>query len=182
MSEAKTDMFLSHDWGDDGVTNHRKVTKINEAIQKRGYITWFDNERMTGNIRAQMANGIQNTKCFIAFITKRYHDKVVHGKDTDNCKAEFDFASTTVKMLAVVLDKEMKNPNEWKGNIALSLKSKLYVDLTGDLNDEKYLSTQLDMLQKELDAIGIKPKERTVENKTKGGKGIGAQLLQKHLE
>ena len=124
MSEA-TDLFLSHDWGEDGKTNHERVSKINEAIKKLGYRTWFDNERMVGNIREQMANGIDNTKCFIAFLTKRYHDKVVFGPDTDNCRTEFDYASTTVPMIAVVLDASMRNPRDWKGNIGLTLKKNL---------------------------------------------------------
>eukprot|EP00111_Clytia_hemisphaerica_P018162 TCONS_00053722-protein len=148
-SDRKTDLFLSHDWGEDG-TNHEKVTKINEAIKKMGYVTWFDNERMVGNIREQMANGIENTKCFIAFITKRYHNKVVSGHDTDNCRTEFAFASTRIPMVAIVLDPSMKNPRQWKGNIALSLAPNLYIDISGDINDEEYLSKQLKLLEKDL--------------------------------
>ena len=123
-TNRKTDLFLSHDWGEDE-RNHERVTKINDAIKKMGYVTWFDHERMVGNIREQIANGIENTKCFIAFITKRYHDKVVFGPDIDNCRAEFDFASTRVPIIPMVLDSSMKNPREWKGNIALTLAPKL---------------------------------------------------------
>eukprot|EP00111_Clytia_hemisphaerica_P017695 TCONS_00052364-protein len=132
MSE-ETDLFLSHDWGEDGKTNHDRVKKINEAIKELGYITWFDNERMVGNMREQMAKGIDNTKCFIAFLTKRYHDKVVLGSDTDNCRTEFDYASSTVPMVAVVLDASMRNPGEWKGNIGLTLKKFMYIDMSGDI-------------------------------------------------
>ena len=64
----ETDIFLSHDWGEDGISNHERVVKINKALQQMGYITWFDNERMTGNIKDQIADGIENTKCFIACI------------------------------------------------------------------------------------------------------------------
>ena len=158
-SHEQTDVFLSHDWGEDGITNHQKVAKINEAIKKLGYVTWFDNERMVGNIREQMANGILNTKCFIAFITKRYHDKVVYGPDTDNCRAEFDFASMKVPMLAIVLDPSMRNPHDWKGNLGFTLTTKLYIDLCGDINDENYLSNQLKLLEKDLKSKGIFPKK-----------------------
>ena len=122
MSEAPTDVFLSHDWGEDGTTNHERVKKINEALKNLGYVTWFDGERMVGNVREKMANGIDNTKCFIAFLTKRYHDKVVFGPNTDNCRTEFDYASTAINnMAAIVFDASMKNPREWKGNIAAIL-------------------------------------------------------------
>ena len=141
----------------EGCGNHEKVTKINEAIKKLGYTTWFDNERMVGNIREQMANGILNTKCFIAFITKRYHDKVVNGPDTDNCRTEFDFASTRVPMIAVVLDASMKRPRDWKGNVALTLGTKIFIDLTGDISDGVYLANQLKLLEKDLNSKGIYP-------------------------
>ena len=168
-SDEQTDAFLSHDWGEDGITNHEKVAKINDAIKKLGYVTWFDNERMVGNIREQMANGILNTKCFIAFITKRYHDKVVYGPATDNCRAEFDFASMKVEMIAVVLDPSMRNPHDWKGNLALSLATRLYVDLCGDVDDETYLSNQLKLLDKDLKSKGIFPKKiEEITNEIKG--------------
>ena len=158
-SHEQTDVFLSHDWGEDGITNHQKVAKINEAIKKLGYVTWFDNERMVGNIREQMANGILNTKCFIAFITNRYHDKVVHGPDTDNCRAEFDFASMKVPMLAIVLDPSMRNPHDWKGNLALTLATKLFIDMSGDIDDKTYLQNKLKLLEKDLASKGIFPKQ-----------------------
>ena len=150
ICDGKTDLFLSHAWGEDGITSHSKVAKINDALKKMGYVTWFDNERMVGNIREQMANGIENTKCFVAFITKRYHDKVVYGPDTDNCRTEFDFASTRVPIIPIVLEGSMKNPRDWKGNIGLTLAPKLYIDLSGDINNRMYLSKQLELLKNDL--------------------------------
>ena len=152
-----THIFLSHDWGEDGITNHEKVAKINKALQHLGYITWFDNERMTGDIRDQIASGIENTKCFIAFITERYHDKVVHGNDTDYCRLEFNYASNRVPMIAIVLDSAMKDTKKWKGNVGLSLSPKLYVDMTGNIGDQTYLKGQLGFLQRMLDDKDIKP-------------------------
>ena len=156
MAET-TDLFLSHDWGEEGATNHQRVKRINEAIKKLGYVTWFDDERMVGNVRETMANGIDNTKCFIAFLTKRYHDKVVFGPDTDNCRTEFDHASTSVPMVAVVLDASMRNNRDWKGNIGLSLRKNLYIDMSGDINDRSYLSKQLELLTNDLKSKGIFP-------------------------
>ena len=115
---------------------------------------------MTGDIRGQMAFGIENTKCFVAFITKNYHEKVVNGSQSDNCRLEFNYASSTVPLIAVVVDKSMKNTQNWKGNIGLSLKSKLYVDLSGNIENKKYLEQQLKLLGKELKALGIAPKTK----------------------
>ena len=156
-SATATDIFLSHDWGEDSITNHEKVAKINKALQQLGYITWFDNERMTGDIRDQISHGIENTKCFIACITERYHNKVVHGNYTDYCRLEFNYASNRVKMIAIVLDSAMKDTQKWKGNIGLSLSTKLYVDLTGNIDDQAYLKKQLGLLQRMLDEENIKP-------------------------
>uniref|UniRef100_A0A7M5UXE9 TIR domain-containing protein n=1 Tax=Clytia hemisphaerica TaxID=252671 RepID=A0A7M5UXE9_9CNID len=174
--DEKSDLFLSHDWGEDGKTNHEKVAKINQAIKNLGYRTWFDNERMVGNIREQMANGIVNTRCFIAFITKRYHDKVVNGTETDNCRAEFDFASIRVPMIAIVLESSMKNPLEWKGNFALTLAPRLYIDLSGDINDDGYLSNQIKLLKKDLESKGIFPNQSLeVESMTNDSEGLKKQ-------
>ena len=44
------DAFLTHDWGTDslGRKNHDRVAAINVALKKRGVVTWFDSDRMTG--------------------------------------------------------------------------------------------------------------------------------------
>ena len=51
-----TDCFLTHDWGKDelGRDNHQRVLKINAYLKNRGLITWFDSDRMIGEIVAQM--------------------------------------------------------------------------------------------------------------------------------
>ena len=158
MSEAPTDVFLSHDWGEDGKTNHERVSKINEALKKLGYVTWFDGDRMVGNVRERIANGIENTKCFIAFLTKRYYNKVIFGSNTDNCRTEFDYASNAVScIVAVVLDASMKDSKEWKGNIGLTLRKNLYIDMSGDIDDPSYLSKQLKLLINDLNSKGIFP-------------------------
>ena len=49
---ARTDVFLSHDWGKDeyGRDNHQRVSLINDELKARGYKTWFDEEKLAGNI------------------------------------------------------------------------------------------------------------------------------------
>ena len=56
----KYDCFLTHDWGTDeaGRDNHQRVSRINKALQQAGLTTWFDEERLVGDIVQQMCAGV----------------------------------------------------------------------------------------------------------------------------
>ena len=58
-SSAEYDAFLTHDWGDDelGRSNHARVAEVNRLLKAAGFVTWFDEDRMQGDIVSQMANG-----------------------------------------------------------------------------------------------------------------------------
>eukprot|EP01035_Chromulina_nebulosa_P039238 gene39238-53044_t len=68
--KLKTDVFLTHDWGTNQ-SNHRRVAEVNAALAKKGIITWFDEEKMEGNVQEKMQEGINNCKCVVVFITER---------------------------------------------------------------------------------------------------------------
>lgn len=69
----QTDVFLTHDWGCElGVDNHARVSKVNDALKNLGLKTWFDSDRMEGNIKKKMVSGINFSRCVIVFVTKRY--------------------------------------------------------------------------------------------------------------
>lgn len=157
-----TDIFLSHNWGEDdsGRDNHYRVSLINKELKKLGYQTWFDADIMTGDIIKQMSQGIERTKGVLVFITQRYLEKVTGEDSGDNCKLEFEYASrnkTSSKMIAVVMEKCMSNSRKWTGSVGMHLGGKMYVDMTGDLANEVYLSKQIRALQRELQSIGIRP-------------------------
>ena len=104
----ETDCFLSHDWGVDGHgrKNHDRVARINDLLKENGINTWFDAEKMTGNIIEKMCEGIEYTKCIIVFITNNYINKVGGPNGKDNCKREFNHAINfhgPEKMIAVVM-------------------------------------------------------------------------------
>lgn len=82
------DAFLTHDWGVDELerNNHSRVSKVNKILKEMNIITWFDEERMEGNIRSKMAQGIENTQVAVVFITQRYRDKINGNDNRDNCK------------------------------------------------------------------------------------------------
>ena len=73
---ARTDVFLSHNWGKDeyGRNNHQRVSFINEELKARGYKTWFDEEKLPGNIDEKMAREIERTEGVIVFITRSYYE------------------------------------------------------------------------------------------------------------
>ena len=131
-SIIQSDCFLSHNWGEKNI-NHQRVHTINVELQKRGLKTWFDENKIDGNIRYKMAEGIDNTKCVVVFITKEYRDKV-NGLDMkDNCKYEFSYAMNQLgsqNMISVIMEPEMKETNKWKGELGAALGSMLFVDFS----------------------------------------------------
>lgn len=164
-----TDVFLSHDWGIDelGRDNHRRVSIINKELKRMGYKTWFDEDRLCGDIDDQIAEGIEKTECVIVFMTKNYHNKVNGKIANDNCKLEFSHAKrkkTSGKMLAVVMEPCMVKAKEWDGQVGMYLGGKMYINMSKDVKDETYLRNQMKDLEKELQSMGIKPMNNTTEN------------------
>ena len=121
--EHTTDVFLTHNWGvyKSGRDNHFRVSLINKELQDIGYQTWFDGDRMKGDLFEQMVQGIGNTQSVIVFITQRYIDKVNGENAGDNCKREFSYAAvkkTSSNMVAIVMEREMCDTRKWTGQLA----------------------------------------------------------------
>lgn len=156
-----TDVFLSHNWGKDelGRNNHNRVALINKKLKKVGYDTWFDEERMTGDIDKKMSQGIEKAKGVIVFITKRYHEKVQGDKANDNCKLEFSHATRqkNQNMLPVVMEPGMCDTGKWTGPVGMHLGGRMFIDMSGDLKDKHYLNKKMKRMQKELRCMGIQP-------------------------
>ena len=159
---AGTHVFLSHNWGYDqsGRDNHTRVSLVNEELKRIGYKTWFDEEKMVGNVAESMSEGIQETKVVIVFITRKYYEKVNGENSLDNCRREFIYTvqnKTPANMIAVVMEESMRNTKTWTGLIGFDLSANMYVDMSGDLDDRTYLMEQMKRLQKELESKGIQP-------------------------
>ena len=115
-------VFLAHNWGEDelGRNNHDRVSRINDRLKVEGLVTWFDSDRMMGNIVKQMTAGIDNTHVVVVFITKDYVEKVGGFNSNDNCQIEFEYAfrfKTRAMMLPVVMESRMRNTACWKGQV-----------------------------------------------------------------
>lgn len=160
------DCFLTHDWGA-GQANHARVSRINATLKSFGFRTWFDEERMVGDIEQQMTHGIDHSKMVIVFVTQRYIQKVA-GKDErgedDNCKFEFDYACKrkgVASMLTVVMERECMDTSTWEGKVGGKLGSRLYIDATGEGNEVLNFAAQ--RIAHALAKAGVGPmhKERT---------------------
>ena len=155
-----TDVFLSHNWGRDESfrNNHYRVSLINEELKKRGYKTWFDEDEMAGNIAERMSEGIEQAKAVIIFLTRKYYEKVNGKNALDNCKREFIYAvqrKTPEKMLVVVMEECMRDTRNWTNLFGFDFSSRLYVDMSKDLEDRNYLDQQVESLQKQLQYMGV---------------------------
>jgi hypothetical protein len=79
-------VFISFDWGEEtrDYPNQKRVMKIAEELRNRGLRIWLDKDQMSGDMKNKMTTGIENTKCFLAFITDNYHNKVLNKDNRDN--------------------------------------------------------------------------------------------------
>mmetsp|Transcript_37643 Transcript_37643/g.94374 ORF Transcript_37643/g.94374 Transcript_37643/m.94374 type:complete len:518 (-) Transcript_37643:436-1989(-) len=131
------DCFLTHDWGEDelGRNNHERVARINEELKKQGLVTWFDGERMQGSIVDQMSSGIDSSHTVVAFVTQRYVQKVAQtGNPRDNCKLEFNYATSRKPgmIVPVVMERRMKNTADWTGAVGMHLGPLIYQSFLDD--------------------------------------------------
>lgn len=72
-------VFLTHNWADDtlGRSNHARVSRVNAALKALGFITWFDEDRMTGLIRPTMAQALYDSAAVLCFITSNYETRLM---------------------------------------------------------------------------------------------------------
>ena len=49
----------------------------------------------------------------------------------------------------------MKDPTTWEGILGLRFSTKMYIDMSGDLDNNDYLSRQMELLCLEMDAHGL---------------------------
>jgi len=129
------DVFNTHDWGNslvsDGIelNNHDRVARINKALQEdHDLVTWFDGERMKGQIRNKMIDGIDKSVVVCAFVTKNYMEKINTVDENDNCEFEFNYArgEKPATLICVPMESRMQSPNDWKGILKATLGKKLY--------------------------------------------------------
>ena len=165
-SHKSTNGFLTHNWRKDskGRDNHERVAVVNDRLNRRGYTTWFDAKKMTGQIRERMAEGVDNTDCVIVFVTAQYMRKLNTRDLADNCYFEYHRAvqqRTPENMLCVIMEEEMMDQRKWVGPLKEDLCNTLFVTMHKDFNDEKYLKQQMDELVDQLRLKSVFPAQLT---------------------
>ena len=131
-----TTAFLTHEWGDDaGHNNHQRVTKINEELKKLHVVTWFDTDRLTGDIINQIVAAIDKTNFVVVFLTKRYMEKAAQDSSSrvDYSQMEFQYAMRRQgrdRIIVVVMEHELLDCRKWFGPIGALLGDTLYIDST----------------------------------------------------
>jgi hypothetical protein len=111
------------------------VKRINDAIKARGVIPWFDEERMSGETRQKMVDGIENSDVIVVFVTEAYRDKTNSSNGRDNCRFEFTHASNTKapsRFIAVVMEPRCYDTSKWFGKVGSVLASLLHVPFVDD--------------------------------------------------
>jgi len=144
-------VFLTHEWGEDeqGRNNHGRVAKLNRYLQGRGLITWFDEDRLEGDIEEEMCEGIDKSQVVLVFVTKRYCDKVTGKDEADYCKKEFKYAVQRKKnLIPIVMEDRMRDTSQWAGTIGMNLGSKKYKVLVQDEGFQEAAETVLQELIK----------------------------------
>lgn len=166
-----TRLFLSHAWASDerGRDNHARVRRVKRALESHGYETWFDDDRIGGNLEHSVADGIETSDAVVVFLTRAYCEKInAAARDPrirDWCAAEWTYASARQKLLVpVVMDASMRNPRHWPvGVVLLQLGSRMCADMSGDAVHDGMPS-----LLRSLEQSGLAP----AANDARRGRGL----------
>ena len=76
--------------------------------------------------------------------------------ESDNVFKEFKHSLkqlTPKKMLGVVMEKEMLDDRKWTGSFGMNLAGRIFVDFSGDLDDQRYLSTKIGELKRRIEEL-----------------------------
>ena len=159
--------FLTHSWVKDGLgrDTHSRVSMINDYLKSRGLVTWFDGDRMEGEIVDQMVNGIDKSAVIVVFVTTAYIEKVASRNPNDNCRKEFNYATrtkTASKMVPVPMEPACLNPSQWSGPVNMELGGKLYkAQFSGDVYDDSF-KAQASNLYDEIVRVAGREREASV--------------------
>ena len=132
------------------------MKRINDAIKARGVIPWFDEERMSGETRQKMVEGIENSDVIVVFVTETYRDKVNQIDGRDNCLFEFNHAfeqKGPAVMIPVVMEPGMRNPRDWTGVLGAALSGHSYIDFSSAFTDDAIFDAKVKELVSSIAAL-----------------------------
>jgi serine/threonine protein kinase len=87
-------VFISYAWEAAGTLKlthlQTLLTLLGDDLRATGLITWFDKQRMTGDLEKQMREGIKDSQYVLMIGTNRYAERTKPDSDT-NVRKELDF-------------------------------------------------------------------------------------------
>lgn len=134
LSSCKFYFFPSFDTSDMQLRN--RVEAMTDSFRRRyGKETIRDEGR--GEEEKEIARLVDESACFVAFVTRGYMDKVMSGAETNQFEPRhYEFAYASVrrprKMIAVVMEPELLDAGLWKGPVSARLGSNEFVDFSAD--------------------------------------------------
>ena len=102
VSSFKWDLMISYSWAQQNL-----VTTIKRKLGEKGFNIWFDTEQMAGydSLPEAMGDGISDSAAIILCISSDY-------ENSNSCKKEAHFASSTNKPLFFIKVVENYTPSE----------------------------------------------------------------------
>ena len=125
------------------------MKRINDVLKSHSLDTWFDEDKLNGDLQKQMTEGVENSSVIVVFITEAYQQKVNHGSSRDNCRYEFKHAFNkkgSECMIPVVMEASMRKQCDWIGEFGGALGSSLYIDFSDAFNDDTIFNQKMNEL------------------------------------
>lgn len=130
-------MYFMHDWGIDQL-NRTRAGALNAKLQSLAIKTWFDEQKLFGNIQQKMCDGSDNSAIVIIGVSARFLSKVAGKGDKcemDNCRYEFAHASNTkqpARFIPVVMEPRCIDTAICYGKVSAVLGGHLFVNFADD--------------------------------------------------
>ncbi|EFJ50517.1 hypothetical protein VOLCADRAFT_103968 [Volvox carteri f. nagariensis] len=115
-TEAHTQhVMLSYEWG-----CQQSVMLIKSELQKAGYMTWMDIDKMSGSTLEAMAKAVEDSAAVLVCVSKRY-------KESQACRTEAEYAFQQRKKIVPVLMEADYKPTGWLGAL---MGTRLYFNMS----------------------------------------------------
>jgi len=141
--QEPSECFMAHNWGAwPDFTNHANVGRLNSYLKDQGIKTWFDQDRMKGDVKLMMRTGIEKTRVVAVFVTPVYQNKVNSNKLSDNCCYEFQYACSLrgSYIIPVIVDASMRDLSLWRGDFGSHVaRSPHIIDMVDAFNSQDEL-------------------------------------------
>lgn len=128
-------VMLSYEWG-----CQQGVMLIKTELERAGYRTWMDIDKMSGSTLEAMARAVEESAVVLVCVSKRY-------KESQACRTEAEYAFQQRKKIIPVLMERDYKPSGWLGAL---MGTRLYFSMS----DARQIPSKMPALIKELGEAG----------------------------